>query len=128
MDSSLQLQARNIFHIELLDVLGVLDLPLIKSGLLMTPNKLIFCRLPKYKYPLKMAARSKLVGKTCLFTRNLQLFKWKNQKQYLFFMPSLTNCYHKYLQKNEKKVTQIKRNPKNFNLTTSKLVGLVRLW
>ena len=75
-----------------------------------------------------MAARSKLVGKTCLFTRNLQLFKWKNQKQYLFFMPSLTNCYHKYLQKNEKKVTQIKRNPKNFNLTTSKLVGLVRLW
>ena len=32
-----------------LDVLGVLDPPLITSGRLMTSNKLIFCRLLKYK-------------------------------------------------------------------------------
>ena len=39
-------------------------------------KKLIFCRLLKYKCPLKTAARSKLFGKTCPFTRNplLQLF------------------------------------------------------
>ena len=33
----------------LLDVLRVLDPPLITSGLLMTSNQLIFCRLLKYK-------------------------------------------------------------------------------
>ena len=33
----------------LLDVLRVLDPPLITSGLLTTSNKLIFCRLLKYK-------------------------------------------------------------------------------
>ena len=41
-------------------------------------KKLMFCRLLKYKYPSKTAAKSKLVRKTCLFTRNpfLQLFKY----------------------------------------------------
>ena len=40
----------------------------------MTSNKLIFGRLLTYKYPLKMAARSKVVGKTCLFTRTLLMY------------------------------------------------------
>ena len=36
----------------------------------MMSNKLIFCRLLYNKYPLKTTAGSKLVGKTCRFTRN----------------------------------------------------------
>ena len=50
-DNSLQLQAFLTVFIEntVLDVLGVLDPPLITSGLLMASNNLIFCRLLKYK-------------------------------------------------------------------------------
>ena len=68
----LQLQAFNYFYREVnLRCLVVVDPPLITLSLLMTLNKLIFCRSLKYKIiSLKTDARLELVGKTCLFTRN----------------------------------------------------------
>ena len=75
LDNSLQLRVLYFFiQDSILDVFGVTDLLLITSGLLMTSNMLIFGRLLKFKCPLKTAVRSKLVGKTCLFTRNILMY------------------------------------------------------
>ena len=58
-----------------LQVVGVLDPPLITTGLLVVSNKLIFCRLLKYK--IIFFQNGCKVSLLELFTRNplLQLFK-----------------------------------------------------